>query len=76
MEEIKLCNKKGGKCSKPSGHIGGCDEKRAIEPFWHNSPILKKQKLSKDLNEGEIAKTNLLEDITTAEANKCIRRCI
>ena len=90
MEEIKLCNKKrkggGGKCSKPSGHIGGCDKKRVIEPFWDNSPILKKQKLSKDLNEGEITKTNLLEDIskaeitqtsllediTTAEANKSV----
>ena len=27
--------------------------------------------LSKDLNEGEIAKTNLLEDISKAEITKC-----
>ena len=52
-------------------HIGGCDKKRVFEPFWDKSPILKKQMLSKDLNEGEIAKTNLLEDISKAEITKC-----
>ena len=31
---------------------------------------MKKQKLSKDLNEGEIAKTDLLEDISGAEITK------
>ena len=70
MEEIKLCNKKEKKCSTPSGHISGCGKKRVIEPFWDNSPILKKQKLSKDLNEGEITKTNLLEDISGTEITK------
>ena len=33
---------------------------------------MKKQKLSKDLNEGEIAKTSLLLDITTTEANESV----
>ena len=53
MEEMKLCSKNGVKCSKLSGHIGSCNKKREVEVnrFWIKSPIMKKQKLSKELKE-------------------------
>ena len=41
----------GKKFSKAAGYIGGCDKRRVSIPFWAKSPVLKKQKLSKELKE-------------------------
>ena len=62
--KIKLCSRGGRKCSKPSGHTGGCDKKRKCVAFWEASPIQAKHKLLGEINQLESTKCNLGESHT------------
>ena len=51
INAIKICHKNGRKCSKPLGHMGACNKKRKVNPFWEESPVLHKQSLNSEIEE-------------------------
>ena len=63
--KIKLCSRGGRKCSKPSGHTGGCDKKRKCTPFWEASPIQAKQKLSTQINVLNVSNTEAISELNS-----------
>ena len=55
---VKLC-KRSRKCSKEFNHRFGCDKKRAIELFWNDSPLQKRNVLEAECTLLEGEKTEL-----------------
>ena len=62
-DEINICRKRRGKCSKPDGHPGAHDNKGTLKnPFYIYSPIIK-QNQSRSLDKEISAKTQKLDEL-------------